>query len=151
MATFRWKGESYIVTQMWPTGGLFGNLDEVVQAFLEAAVASVDAPTFEAFLIAVEYELVFKGFVFQRADPNTVLPVENIQFYGGGDTPVSLEVNGVRHTTSVAEHDNMEDFLRWVWETLALETPGFVADLVSEIREEVEREVSFSVDIVIRL
>ena len=151
MATFRWKGESYIVTQMWPEEGLFGNLDEVVQAFLEAAVASVDAPTFEAFLIAVEYELVFQGFVFQRADPNTVLPVENIKFYGGGDTPVSLEVNGVRHTTRVAEHDNMEDFLRWVWETLALETPGFVADLVSEIREEVEREVSFSVDIVIRL
>ena len=70
---------------------------------------------------------------------------------GVGIPPVSLEVNGVRHTTSVAEHDNMEDFLRWVWETLALETPGFVADLVSEIREEVEREVSFRIDIVIRL
>ncbi len=151
MATFNWRGESYIVTQMWPTGGLFGNLDAVVEAFLEAAIASVDAPTFEAFLIAVEYELVFQGFVFQRADPNTVLPVENIKFYDGGDTPVSLEVNGVRHTTTVAEHDNMEDFLRWVWDTLALETPGFVADLVSEIREEVEREVSFSIDIVIRL
>ena len=151
MATFRWKGESYIVTQMWPTGGLFENLDDVVQAFLVASIASVDAPTFEAFLIAVEYELVFQGFVFQRADPNTVLPVENIKFYGGGDTPVSLEVNGVRHTTTVAEYDNMEDFLRWVWDTLALETPGFVEDVVSDIREEVERAVSFRVEIVIEL
>ena len=111
----------------------------------------MNAPTFEAFLIAVEYELVFQGFVFQRADPNTVLLVENIKFYGGGDTPVSLEVNGVRHTTSVAEHDNMEDFLRWVWDTLALETPGFVEDVVSDIREEVERAVSFRVEIVIEL
>ena len=33
MATFKWKGESYIVTQMWPEAGLFGNLDKVVQAF----------------------------------------------------------------------------------------------------------------------
>ena len=32
MATFKWKGESYIVTQMWPEDGLFGNLDKVVQA-----------------------------------------------------------------------------------------------------------------------
>ena len=149
MATFKWKGESYVVTQMWPEDGLFGNLDKVVQAFLEAAVASVNAPTFEAFLIAVEYELVFKGYVFQRADPDTVLPVENIKFYGGGDTPVSLEVNGVRHTTSVAEHDNMEDFLRWVWDRLASETSGFVEDLVSEVREEIEREISFRIDIVI--
>ena len=149
MATFKWKGESYIVTQMWPEDGLFGNLDKVVEAFLEAAVASVNAPTFEAFLIAVEYEMAFGGFVFQRADPDTVLPVENIKFYGGGDTPVSLEVNGVRHTTSVAEHDNMEDFLRWVWDRLASETSGFVEDLVSEVREEIEREVSFSIDIVI--
>ena len=149
MATFNWKGASYIVTQMWPEDGLFGDLAKVVEAFLEAAVASVNAPTFEAFLIAVEYELVFKGYVFQRADPDTVLPVENIKFYGGGDTPVSLEVNGVRHTTSVAEHDNMEDFLRWVWDRLASETSGFVEDLVSEVREEIEREVSFSIDIVI--
>ena len=149
MATFKWKGESYVVTQMWPEDGLFGNLDKVVQAVLEAAVASVNAPTFEEFLIAVEYELVFKGYVFQRADPETVLPVENIKFYGGGNTPVSLEVNGVRHTTSVAEHDNMEDFLRWVWDRLASETSGFVEDLVSEVREEIEREVSFSIDIVI--
>jgi len=149
MATFKWKGESYVVTQMWPEDGLFGNLDKVVQAVLEAAVASVNAPTFEEFLIAVEYELVFKGYVFQRADPETVLPVENIKFYGGGNTPVSLEVNGVRHTTSVAEHDNMEDFLRWVWDRLASETSEFVEDLVSEVREEIEREVSFSIDIVI--
>ena len=124
-------------------------MDKVVQAVLEAAVASVNAPTFEEFLIAVEYELVFKGYVFQRADPETVLPVENIKFYGGGNTPVSLEVNGVRHTTSVAEHDNMEDFLRWVWDRLASETSEFVEDLVSEVREEIEREVSFSIDIVI--
>ena len=149
MATFKWKGESYVVTQMWPAEGLFGNLDKVVQAFLEAAFASVNAPTFEEFLIAVEYEMAFQGYVFQRADPDTVLPVENIKFYGGGDTSVSLEVNGVQHTTSVAEHDNMEDFLRWVWDTLALETSGFVEDLVSEIREEIEREVSFRIEIVI--
>ena len=149
MATFKWKGESYIVTQMWPEAGLFGNLDKVVQAFLEAAVASVNAPTFEEYLIAVEYHMAFQGFVFQRADPDTVFPVENIKFYGGGDTPVSLEVNGVRHTTRVAAHDNMEDFLRWVWDTLALETSGFVEDLVSEVREEIEREVSFSIEILI--
>ena len=92
---------------------------------------------------------ISEGFVFQRADPETVLPVENIKFYGGGNTPVSLEVNSVRHTTSVAEHDNMEDFLRWVWDRLASETSEFVADLVSEVREEIEREISFSVDIVI--
>ena len=109
----------------------------------------MNAPTFEEFLIAVEYEMAFQGYVFQRADPDTVLPVENIKFYGGGDTSVSLEVNGVQHTTSVAEHDNMEDFLRWVWDTLALETSGFVEDLVSEIREEIEREVSFRIEIVI--
>ena len=149
MATFKWKGESYIVTQMWPEDGLFGNLDKVVEAFLEAAVASANAPTFEEFLIAVEYEMAFQGFVLQRADPDTVFSVENIKFYGGGDTPVSLEVNGVRHTTRVAEHDNMENFLRWVWDTLALETSRFVVDLVSEVREEIEREVSLSIEIVI--
>ena len=59
------------------------------------------------------------------------------------------KVNGVRHTTTVAEYDNMEDFLRWVWDTLALETSGFVEDLVSEVREEIEREVSFSIEILI--
>ena len=148
---YNWSGESYIVTRMWPDGGLFENLDDVVQAFLEAAIASVDAPTFEGFLIAVEYEMVFQGFVFQRANPNRVLPVENIKFYGGGDTPVALEVNGVRHTTTVTKYDNMEDCLRWVWDTLALETPGFVEDLISEIREEVGRAVCFTIEITIAL
>ena len=77
MATFKWKGASYIVTKMWPEGGLFGNLDKVVQAFLEAAVASVNAPTFEEFLIAVEYEMAFRGYVFQQADSKRVFPVEH--------------------------------------------------------------------------
>ena len=62
MATFQWKGESYIVTQILPVGGLFGKLDTVVEAFFEAAVASANAPTFEEFLIAVAYEMAFGYF-----------------------------------------------------------------------------------------